>query len=65
MSEKEIKDRIKAFENEVFDGCRTLEEAIDVHKRLHAFIAEHNLTAEDLHDFAESGAGEMLAMMVS
>ena len=61
MTELEIKNELKRFAQRIF-SCDP-SEAMTIKKELDDFVEEHNLTADQMMEFAESGAGEMLNMM--
>ncbi len=65
MTDDEIRNALKGFEEEIFFHCETIEEAREIRRRLDAFINENNVTMEQLVEFTNSGAGETLYMMAS
>ena len=65
MTDEQIKKQLKIFQNEVFKGCKTIEAAIRLKDKMDMFCKENNVTADQLREFAESGAGEMLYMLTS
>ena len=65
MSEEQIQAKLNEFADEIFYGCRTLEDALKLKARLDEFEKENNVTFEQLQPFAESGAGEVLHMLIT
>ncbi|MGI6172922.1 MAG: hypothetical protein ACOYI8_03375 [Christensenellales bacterium] len=65
MTDDEIRNVLKGFEEEIFFHCGTIEKAREIRRRLDAFIKENNITLEQLAEFTDSGAGETLYMMAS
>jgi hypothetical protein len=61
MTDFEIRERLKKFEDTIFSMKAS--EAQDVKKQLDAFVKENSVTAEQMQEFAESGAGETLYML--
>ena len=61
MTNMEIRQALKQFANEIFN--MNASQAGDVKKRLDSFIEENHVTAEQMQEFAESGAGEELYML--
>jgi len=61
MTDKEIKTRLKEFSKAIFRMKPS--EADEIKKQLDDFCNENNVTVEQLQEFAESGAGEMLYLM--
>ena len=65
MTDAEIRRRLEEFVDEIFYGIHSVAEARELDKRLKAFYKENNVTFEQKQILAESGAGEMLYMLVS
>ena len=61
MTDHEIKAELKRFEKRIFSMKSS--EAQKVKQELDAFIKENGVTAEQMQEFAESGAGEVLYML--
>lgn len=61
MTDREIRERLKMFEKTIFSMKSS--EAQGVKKQFDAFVKENNVTAEQMQEFAESGAGETLYML--
>ncbi len=64
MTELEIKNELKRFAQRVF-SCRNRSDAMLIKKELDDFIEGHIVTAQQMMEFAISGAGEMLYMLTS
>lgn len=65
MTNQEIQARLDRFEAEIMQGHMTREKARAIEKDLDCFVDEHNLTQKQLKRFIDSGAGEVLYMLVS
>ncbi len=63
MTDSEIRQALKAFANEIFSMKSS--DALSVKKRLDSFIKDNNVTADQMQEFAELGAGEELYMLIS
>ncbi|MDO4803876.1 MAG: hypothetical protein Q4A32_03535 [Lachnospiraceae bacterium] len=61
MTDAQIKAELKHFEDKIFDMKAS--EAYEVKEELDAFVEKYKVTAEQMMDFAISGAGELLYMM--
>lgn len=64
MTDREIRDKLKAFSEEILSGCSRAK-AKEIDKRLNEFCSQNNVTVEQMNILAESGAGEMLYMLTS
>ena len=65
MSEEQIQTKFDEFADEIFYRCRTQEEALELKTRLDEFTKGNNVTFEQLQPFVESGAGEVLHMLIT
>ena len=64
MADEEVKHKLQEFVNEIFYGVHSVEEAKALKERLDAFYLENNVTLEQRKIMVESGAGDMLGMML-
>ena len=62
MTDKEIRARLTQFADRIFEMENS--EAYVVSKELNDFCKEHKVTLDQMEVFAETGAGEMLHMML-
>lgn len=65
MTDKEIRDQLEEFVEEIFTSHCTREKAKDINRRIDDFCIMNKVSAEQMNIIAESGAGEMLAMLIS
>lgn len=65
MTEEQIQTKLDEFVDEIFYGCHTKKEALELKRRLDQFEKENSVTFEQLQPFAESGAGEVLHMLIT
>lgn len=64
MKQIEIKEQLDIFKQNVFNSIETdTEYWKNLKEQLDSFVKENNLTTQDLKDFVQSGAGELLYMM--
>ena len=61
MTDRDIKKRLMAFAERIFSMRPS--EALAVKHELESFIKTNNITAEQMQEFAETGAGEELYML--
>ena len=61
MTDHEIRKQLRVFANRIF--LMKSSEAFLVKKELETFIRDNAVTVEQMHEFAESGAGEELDML--
>ena len=62
MTDREIREKLREFSDRIIMEMKS-EDAYEVKKELDKFIEENNVTPEQLMEFANSGAGEMLYML--
>lgn len=62
MTDREIRKELMGFAERVF-AMRAVSEAFEIRGQLDTFIAENNVTFEQLQVFTDSGAGEALYML--
>ena len=62
MTDQEIKETLREYADRIIMEMKS-EDAYEVKKELDKFIEENNVTPEQLMEFANSGAGEMLYML--
>ena len=60
MTNQEIKKELKVFERRIFNMKAA--EAMRIKEELDAFIKANGVTADQMMEFAQSGAGEELYM---
>ena len=65
MTEEQIQAKLDEFADKIFYECRTKKEALELKRRLNQFEKENSVTFEQLQPFAESGAGEVLHMLIT
>ena len=63
MTDREIREQMKKFSDEIFAPL-TIEQAKDVRRRIDEFVEKNNVTFEQRQILAETGAGEMLYMLL-
>lgn len=61
MTDHEIREKLREFSDRIIMEMKS-EDAYEVKKELDEFIKKNNVTTEQLEEFTESGAGEMLYM---
>ena len=62
MTDQEIKEKLREYADRIIMEMKS-EDAYEVKKELDKFIEENNVTPEQLMEFTNSGAGEMLYML--
>lgn len=61
-SDKEIRKWLQDFADDVFENANR-DNAATFNMRLDIFVKDNGVTAEQMQEFAESGAGEELYML--
>lgn len=59
MTDREIREELRIFAKKIFH-LKYIREAKDIEKDLNKFCKDNNVSAKQMQEFAESGAGEML-----
>ena len=62
MKDSEIRDELKRFSERIFN-IESISEAYVIKDEYDTFCKENCVSAEQLQEFAESGAGEMLYVL--
>jgi len=62
MTDQEIREKLREYADRIIMEMKS-EEAYEVKKELDEFIKKYNVTTEQLEEFTDSGAGEMLYML--
>ena len=64
MADEEVRNKLQEFVDEIFYDIHSTKEAKALKDRLDVFYRENNVTPEQRMIMIESGAGDMLGMML-
>ena len=62
MTDREIREKLRELSERILEEMKS-EEAYEVKKEFDEFIKKYNVATEQLEEFTDSGAGEMLYML--